>query len=56
MLGTSLENAIVAPAPLKIEYHATVHDIPANDRPRERLQKHGAESLSNSYLVCHHFT
>ncbi len=52
MLGTSLENAIVAPAPLKIECHATVHDIPVDDRPRERLQKHGAESLSNPDLIA----
>jgi DNA repair protein RadC len=34
------------------EYHATVHDIPEDDRPRERLQKHGAESLSTSDLLA----
>ena len=34
------------------EYHATVRDIPTNDRPRERLQKKGAESLSNSDLIA----
>ena len=34
------------------QYHATVHDIPTNDRPRERLQKKGAESLSNADLIA----
>ncbi len=34
------------------EYHATVHDIPTDDRPRERLQKKGAESLSTSDLIA----
>src|SRR5438876_5719787 len=52
MISTPIGNAIVAPAPIKVEYHATVHDIPADDRPRERLQKLGAESLSNSDLVA----
>jgi DNA repair protein RadC len=52
MLGTRLENTIVTPTPIRVEYHATVHDMPTGDRPRERLQKHGAESLSNSDLVA----
>jgi DNA repair protein RadC len=34
------------------EYHATVHDIPTHDRPRERLQQKGPESLSNSDLIA----
>ena len=34
------------------EYHATVHDIPIDDRPRERLQKNGPESLSISELLA----
>jgi DNA repair protein RadC len=33
-------------------YHATVHDIPADDRPRERLQKYGAQFLSNADLLA----
>lgn len=36
----------------EIEYHATVHDIPLDDRPRERLQKYGAETLLNSELLA----
>lgn len=39
-------------SPLKPEYHATVHDIPLNDRPRERLQKIGADMLSTSDLLA----
>jgi DNA repair protein RadC len=34
------------------EYHATVHDIPTNDRPRERLQKNGADTLPTSDLLA----
>lgn len=37
---------------IKAEYHATVHDIPSDDRPRERLQKLGAEALSLSDLIA----
>lgn len=33
-------------------YHATVHDIPADDRPRERLQKNGAHTLSTDDLLA----
>lgn len=34
------------------QYHATVHDIPADDRPRERLQKNGADTLPTSDLLA----
>jgi DNA repair protein RadC len=34
------------------EYHATVHDIPEDDRPRERLQKQGPDALSTSDLLA----
>jgi len=33
-------------------YHPTVHDIPLDDRPRERLQKYGADSLALSELLA----
>ncbi|BCL81907.1 JAB domain-containing protein [Ktedonobacteria bacterium brp13] len=33
-------------------YHATVHDIPADDRPRERLQRQGADMLTTSDLLA----
>src|SRR5690242_2306055 len=36
----------------RTEYHATVHDIPIDDRPRERLQKKGPESLSTADLIA----
>jgi DNA repair protein RadC len=29
-----------------------IHDLPAQDRPRERLAAHGAESLSNAELIA----
>lgn len=30
----------------------TLHDLPKSERPRERLQKFGAESLSSQELLC----
>ncbi|EFH90756.1 DNA repair protein [Ktedonobacter racemifer DSM 44963] len=38
--------------PVRAEYHATVHDLPHDERPRERLQKQGADSLSNADLLA----
>ena len=36
----------------KLEYHATVHDLPSDERPRERLQHYGPKALSNSELIA----
>lgn len=33
-------------------YHSRVSDIPADDRPRERLAKHGSDSLSTADLLA----
>jgi len=30
----------------------TIHDLPMSERPRERLQKHGAEALSSQELLA----
>ena len=40
-------NAITA-----VEYHPTIKDLPVGERPRERLKKHGASSLSNAELLA----
>lgn len=45
-------NTIDDLATTKVTYHATVHDVPADDRPRERLQKNGAETLSTGDLIA----
>ncbi|WP_126599552.1 RadC family protein [Dictyobacter aurantiacus] len=37
---------------IKPAYHATVHDMPLDERPRERLQKHGAEMLTTAELLA----
>lgn len=39
-------------SPVRAEYHATVRDLPHDERPRERLQKQGADSLSNADLLA----
>ncbi|RME43982.1 MAG: JAB domain-containing protein [Chloroflexi bacterium] len=33
-------------------YQPLIHDLPANERPRERLQYYGARSLSNAELLA----
>ena len=33
-------------------YHLTIHDLPDNERPRERLQHYGASALSNAELLA----
>src|SRR5260370_7221409 len=43
--------AVLANSDIKAEYHPTVHDIAPDDRPRERLQKFGADTLSTSDVV-----
>jgi DNA repair protein RadC len=35
-----------------MEKSYTMHDLPRSDRPRERLQKHGAEALSTAELLA----
>ncbi len=42
----------IIPFPAKLEYHATVHDLPTDERPRERLQNHGPRALSNAELLA----
>jgi DNA repair protein RadC len=34
------------------EYHTLIRDLPANERPRERLRDSGAERLSNAELLA----
>jgi len=36
----------------RVEYHARIHDLPAGDRPRERLRDAGAAALSNPELLA----
>jgi DNA repair protein RadC len=38
--------------PGRLEYHATVHDMPTEERPRERLRTYGSQSLSNAELIA----
>src|SRR6266700_1921463 len=52
-IPTSLEApALTSPASPKPVYHATVRDIPVDERPRERLEKYGAETLSTTDLLA----
>src|SRR6266571_6317266 len=44
--------ALLVSTNIKPEYHPTVHDIAPDDRPRERLQKFGADTLSTSDLLA----
>jgi DNA repair protein RadC len=40
------------PALAKLEYHPTIHDMPTDERPRERLIHHGSQALSNAELLA----
>ncbi|GBE57044.1 hypothetical protein BMS3Bbin16_01259 [archaeon BMS3Bbin16] len=42
----------VARDQVKPEYKVKIHDLPVEERPRERLVKYGAESLSNAELLA----
>lgn len=42
----------LAPPSGRLEYHATLHDIPTDERPRERLRLHGPQALSNAELLA----
>lgn len=35
-----------------VEYRLTIHDMPEGERPRERLEYHGASALSNAELLA----
>ncbi len=52
-LEKSVAIALSTPVtPVKILYHATVHDMPNDERPRERLQHYGSQALSTSELLA----
>src|SRR5438270_11267098 len=36
----------------RLENHATIHDLPTEERPRERLRNYGAQALSNAELLA----
>ena len=36
----------------KIEYHTTVRELPSGERPRERLQQFGPQTLSTAELLA----
>src|SRR6266487_1696691 len=48
----SIDRDKIVPFPSKVEYHATLHDLPTDERPRERLQNHGPNALSNAELLA----
>ncbi|MFC1926266.1 DNA repair protein RadC [Chloroflexota bacterium] len=37
---------------LAVEYHPLIRELPAQERPRERLKEYGASSLSNAELLA----
>src|SRR5437764_13819789 len=36
----------------KLEYHPTIHDMPTDERPRERLRHYGPQALSTAELLA----
>jgi DNA repair protein RadC len=51
-MATVTSEAGISSETTPVIYHATVRDIPTDDRPRERLQKNGAETLSTPDLLA----
>lgn len=54
-LSLANDDLDLLPAPLprkKLEYHATVHDMPTGERPRERLRTYGPQALSSAELLA----
>ena len=53
-ISSDIENIIPFPSAIttRVEYHPTVHDLPTDERPRERLQNHGPQALSNAELLA----
>jgi DNA repair protein RadC len=45
-------NNNITPFPARLEYHPTIHDLPSEERPRERLRNHGARALSHAELLA----
>ena len=49
----TLEKAAASKLALvKLEYHPTIHDMPTDERPRERLKHYGAKALSTAELLA----
>ena len=44
----TLEKASGKLALVKLEYHPTIHDMPTDERPRERLKHYGPKALSTA--------
>jgi DNA repair protein RadC len=36
----------------RVQYHATVRELPSDERPRERLERYGAATLQNAELLA----
>src|SRR6059058_647998 len=46
------ERPPIMPALVKLEYHPTIHDMPTDERPRERLKHYGPKALSTAELLA----
>ena len=51
MILQTPDNDLSSP-PQRLEYHVTIHDMPTDERPRERLRTYGPQSLSNAELLA----
>jgi DNA repair protein RadC len=48
----ALEKTAGKLALVKLEYHPTIHDMPTDERPRERLKHYGPKALSTAELLA----
>src|SRR5205814_2180192 len=47
-----LEKTAAKLALVKLEYHPTIHDMPTDERPHERLKHYGPKALSTAELLA----
>jgi len=52
MTNQNSEESSATPAPAKLEYHATVRDLPRHEQPRQRLRHAGPQALSVAELLA----
>jgi DNA repair protein RadC len=43
---------MVTAEPPRVAYHTTVHEMPTDERPRERLERYGASTLQTAELLA----
>ncbi len=52
MTTTTIATTTATSATTRVQYHTTVREMPSDERPRERLERYGAQSLQPAELLA----